>query len=168
MSVVHDIRTWGSGCKCCEELRRSGVKVNCPRQGKRLLEVRERLQDFDKLCELKISGPLDGDACEAVDLPNDLRKERVSAFDRLRVTHSSHFVYLDMLPTSLGFVKSVEDLLIENENGQMGRRMLKIVSHGTYFLQKVTCDIARSLYLKIFLLASVQEISRLQMEICPI
>ena len=47
MQKIHVRRSWGSGCSCCDERRKRGESVECHRQGKRLREVVDYIDDFD-------------------------------------------------------------------------------------------------------------------------
>ena len=43
---LNEVRTWGSGCTCHEHLLVAGEHIDCSKKGRRLKEVRGKVQDI--------------------------------------------------------------------------------------------------------------------------
>ena len=112
-AVVHTIRTWGSGCSCCEADLIAGKSKPCPRKGKRMRELRGKLATFKEKCYTMSDGPMPGDTCYGVDLSVGLQVACSYVFQRIHVQQDSHFSYVDAQPYPIGWVTIADELAME-------------------------------------------------------
>jgi hypothetical protein len=98
---LHACRTWGAGCDCCDERRRNGEVVTCPKQGRRLPKALQRVLDFQKECIALRGRPAPGDMCDGQMLPAALEDCRSWAFEFCSASAGRKTAFLKCSPWAL-------------------------------------------------------------------
>jgi hypothetical protein len=107
---IHDVRTWGSGCPCCELARQEGKTVKCPEQGRRLPEAPARVIAFLNLAALSTDAPAIQHVTRSIEMPWNAEQERSFAWDRTRAMVAVVFHWLFTQPCTLATINTVADL----------------------------------------------------------
>ena len=116
MDATGQLRTWGSGCPCCEERRRQGAKVNCTEQGRRLPEARKRVfETFLVLVNQCGTGPLPHHMGAGEELEYEDEEERQFAWLHCGSIVFNHFDYLKHQPYTLSEITCAAELEIERD-----------------------------------------------------
>ena len=117
MQKIHVRRSWGSGCSCCDERRKRGESVECHRQGKRLREVVDFIDDFDADVQREIQAPLDlpENCCTADNISRGGHEMRSYGFTYLRTVVAEALGFYRDQPASLANVETVAGLKRERD-----------------------------------------------------
>ena len=107
--LVHELRTWGAGCPCCESLRKEDPRaaLGCPRAGRRLPEAFDRVQRFLQDCDEEIRAPSADSHSFGTLLTPELEEERQWMWRHLQITVREHTSYLDENPYILARAKDI-------------------------------------------------------------
>lgn len=110
MSEISAVRTWGSGCDCHEEERRSGKTIDCVRRGKRLSSVVWRVGEFLKLCSRCVESPEAHHVCTLGGLTWDQQTERAFAWKHAATLADRNCDFYRHAPFSFALINTVKDL----------------------------------------------------------